>query len=104
MSREFFADIRRNLAIFAIYPALGCSGIARVDFLIDDRAKRVYMNEVNALPGSLYHHNWRKAGVSGVELVTKLIALAEERFQSQKSITYNFSSDILRNASGLKMT
>ena len=78
------------------YRILGCSGIARVDFLIDENSQKVYINEVNTLPGSLYCHNWRKMGVSGVELVTKLVALAEERFQKQKNITYTFNSDIFK--------
>jgi len=78
------------------YQALNCSGIARVDFLIDETSKQVYVNEVNTLPGSLYHHNWKKVGVSDVELVTKLISLAEERFAEQKNITYTFNSDILK--------
>ena len=78
------------------YRILGCSGIARVDFLIDENSQKVYVNEVNTLPGSLYCHNWRKMGVSGVELVTKLVALAEERFQKQKNITYTFNSDIFK--------
>ncbi len=84
------------------YRALGCSGIARIDFLIDAVAKQVYVNEVNTLPGSLYHHNWKKVGVSGVELVTKLIALAEENFAQHKNITYTFNSDILKNTGGQK--
>ncbi|OWK27318.1 MAG: hypothetical protein US76_03705 [Parcubacteria group bacterium GW2011_GWA2_38_13b] len=86
------------------YRLLGCSGIARVDFLIDGISQKVYVNEVNTLPGSLYCHNWRKMGISGVELVTKLVALAEERFQKQKNITYTFRSDILNQVNGKKIT
>ena len=85
------------------YHALGCSGIARIDFLIEGATKRVYVNEVNTLPGSLYHHNWKKTGVSGVELITKLVALAEERFLSRKNITYTFNSDILKKSGGNKI-
>lgn len=84
------------------YRTLGCSGIARVDFLIDALSQRIYVNEVNTLPGSLYYHNWKKVGVSGVELVGKLIALAEERFASQQKTTYAFGSDILKVAGGQK--
>ena len=86
------------------YRLLGCSGIARVDFLIDNSSQKVFVNEVNTLPGSLYYHNWRKMGVSGVDLVTKLVALAEERFQKQKNITYTFHSDILNQIGGKKIT
>jgi D-alanine-D-alanine ligase len=85
------------------YRVLGCSGIARVDFLIDSNSKIVYVNEVNTLPGSLYHHNWKTVGMSAVDLVTKLVTLAEERFQKQKNITYTFGSDILKQAGGSKM-
>lgn len=84
------------------YRALGCSGIARVDFLIENSLKRVYVNEVNTLPGSLYHHNWKKVGVSGVELVAELVRLAEERFDAERGVTYTFSSDILKKAGGKK--
>ncbi|MEW6617475.1 MAG: D-alanine--D-alanine ligase family protein [Patescibacteria group bacterium] len=84
------------------YRILGCSGIARIDFLIDGSSKRVYVNEVNTLPGSLYYHNWKRVGVSGVELVAKLIALAEERFVLQQKITYVFDSDILKKTGGQK--
>jgi D-alanine-D-alanine ligase len=86
------------------YRVLGCSGIARVDFLIEGITKNVYVNEVNTLPGSLYQHNWKKMGVSGVDLVRKLVDLAEERFTSNKKITYTFNSDILKNPSGQKVS
>jgi len=85
------------------YRTLGCSGIARVDFLIDKSSKQIFVNEVNTLPGSLYHHNWKKVGISGVELVTKLITLAEERFASQQKTIYVFDSDILKKAGDQKI-
>lgn len=86
----------------ATYRALGCSGIARIDFLIDGAARTVYFNEANTLPGSLYHHNWRRAGVSGVELVTTLVALAEERFEKDRELTRTFRSEILHRSGGGK--
>lgn len=85
-----------------VYRVLGCSGLARIDFLINELSKQVFVNEVNTLPGSLYHHNWRQMGVSAVELVTKLVNLAEERFDQQKNITYAFQSSILNQAGGAK--
>ena len=85
-----------------VYRILGCSGIARIDFLIDSNNQNVYVNEVNTLPGSLYHHNWRKAGISNVDLVNRLVNLAEERFKSQHNITHVFSSEILNKVGGAK--
>lgn len=86
----------------AAYRALGCSGIARIDFLIDSASRTVYFNEANTLPGSLYHHNWKKAGISGVELVTTLVALAEERFKKDSELTRTFRSEILHRSGGGK--
>jgi len=85
-----------------VYRSLGCSGIARVDFLIHADTKEVYVNEVNTLPGSLYHHNWKKAGVSNMELVLELVKLAEERSETEKNTTYTFNSDILQKVGGSK--
>lgn len=85
-----------------VYRALDLSGIARVDFLIHAVTKKIYVNEVNTLPGSLYHHNWKKAGISNMELVLGLVRLAEERFESQKNTTFSFKSDILTTIGGQK--
>lgn len=86
-----------------VYQILGLSGISRVDFLIDSKSGTLYVNEVNTLPGSLYHHNWKQAGVSNIELVTGLVQLAEERFESQKNTSFAFTSDILKNVGGPKI-
>lgn len=86
-----------------VYTTLGCSGIARVDFLIDANSKKMYVNEVNTLPGSLYAHNWKKAGVSNMDLVTGLLKLAEEKFAAHMGTTFVFQSDILKNVGGLKV-
>lgn len=79
-----------------VYKALGCSGTARVDMLIDSKTQKVYFNEVNPLPGSLYAHNWRIAGVSNIELVRKLVNLAEERFQARQQFTTTFTTNYLK--------
>lgn len=79
-----------------MYRLLGCSGIARVDMLIDEKTKEVYFNEVNPLPGGLYGHNWRAAGISNVELVQTLINLAEERFASFQKQNTVFSTNYLQ--------
>lgn len=79
-----------------VYRALGCSGIARVDMLIDSKSGVVYFNEVNPLPGGLYEHNWRAAGISSMELVQTLIRLAEERWQQRQQQNTVFSTNYLQ--------
>ena len=79
-----------------IYRASGCGGIARVDLLIDSKSETIYFNEINPLPGSLYNHNWRASGISPVELVERLIELAEARFTRDKKIETTFESSFLK--------
>ena len=79
-----------------VYRILGCSGIARIDMLINEKTGVVYFNEANPLPGSLYAHNWRVAGISNVELVEDLIHLAEQRFKKQRKNTTTFDTNFLK--------
>lgn len=80
----------------AVYKALGCSGIARVDMLINSKTGTVYFNEVNPLPGGLYEHNWRAAGIPSVELVQTLVRLAEERWTIKQQQNTVFSTNYLQ--------
>lgn len=99
---ELPANIEKDLYDKAIetgkkvYRVLGCSGIARIDMLIDQSTSIVYFNEVNPLPGSLYAHNWRAAGVSNVELVEDLIHLAEQRHKKRLRTTTTFDTNFLK--------
>ncbi|MDB5169118.1 MAG: D-alanine--D-alanine ligase [Candidatus Saccharibacteria bacterium] len=79
-----------------VYRALGCSGIARVDMLIDSKTSEVFFNEVNPLPGGLYAHNWAKAGVSSVELVSRLVGYAKERHTARQALNTSFSTNYLQ--------
>ncbi len=88
-------DAAEKVALEA-YRAVGCSGIARVDLLIDSKTKKVYFNEINPLPGSLYAHNWARAGISNLELVAKLVNLGQERWDAKQKITTSFSTNFLK--------
>ncbi|MFI5270911.1 MAG: D-alanine--D-alanine ligase family protein [Candidatus Saccharimonadales bacterium] len=80
----------------SVYKALGCSGIARVDMLIDEKTSDVYFNEVNPLPGGLYAHNWNAAGISSVDLVQKLVGFAKERHTRRQALTTSFGTNYLQ--------
>lgn len=80
----------------AVYKAIGASGTARVDMLIDSKTNAVYFNEVNPLPGDLYAHNWNQAGLSKVELVNTLVDLAKQRHAQRQSLTTTFSTNYLK--------
>jgi D-alanine-D-alanine ligase len=80
----------------AVYRALGCQGIARVDMLIDGKTGKVYFNEVNPLPGDLYRHNWQASGISAVELIEKLIQFALERADANSKLHHTFQTSYLK--------
>jgi D-alanine-D-alanine ligase len=79
-----------------VYKAVGCCGIARIDMLIDGKSGKVFFNEINPLPGSLYSHNWAKAGVSNVQLVQKLVDYAVERHKQLQKVETTFSTSYLK--------
>ena len=79
-----------------VYKAVNCSGIARVDMLIDSKTQVVYFNEINPMPGSLYAHNWRVKGVSTVDLVDKLVTYAEQRHKRTERLNTTFSTNFLK--------
>lgn len=68
--------------------ALDLAGLARVDFFLEDGTNRVYLNEVNTMPGftsiSMYPMLWQQAGISLTELVNRLVELALERHDSSR--------------------
>lgn len=85
-----------------IFRAFGCAGIARVDFLYDKGTAQYYANEINTLPGTLYHHLWAKSGVALPDLLQRLMDLALARHEAKQKLSLTFESDLLRFAGGAK--
>ena len=79
----------RALAISA-YRALECSGMARVDFLLDGVSERLYVNELNTLPGfttiSQYAKLWEASGLQYPALLDRLIELAIARHRRKQRL------------------
>lgn len=79
-----------------VWRAVGMEGIGRVDLLIDEKAKKIYFNEINPMPGGLYAHNFARAGVSRVELVRRLLELAEESHARRGRVKTSFKTSYLK--------
>ncbi|HTW78346.1 MAG TPA: D-alanine--D-alanine ligase family protein [Terracidiphilus sp.] len=93
LSRPETREIR-EMAV-AAFKACDLSGLARVDFLMEpDGRRRIYINEVNTLPGftsiSMYPKLWEATGVSYKDLITRLIELALERHADKNRNTYSY--------------
>jgi D-alanine-D-alanine ligase len=84
------AEIRR-LAV-ACYQAVECEGMARCDFLLESATGKLYINEINTIPGftsiSMYPKMWEATGLGYAELVDRLIALALERHRGRAATRY----------------
>ena len=82
----------QQLAI-AAFRAVDCSGLARVDFLMEPKSRKIYLNEINTMPGftaiSMYPKLWAATGVSYSELIERLIRLGLERHDEKKKNQYS---------------
>ena len=87
----------RELAVKA-FKALGCNGVARIDFMIDEESGNLYFNEINSIPGSLAFYLWEPVGVPYSELLDRMIELALKRARIEDSLTFTFDTNILANA------
>jgi D-alanine-D-alanine ligase len=84
----------RAMAVEA-FRACDLAGLARVDFLMEpDGKRRIYLNEVNTLPGftsiSMYPKLWQATGLSYSDLITRLIELALERYKERSRTSFSF--------------
>jgi len=77
------------------FQAVDCSGLARVDFLMDPKTEKIYLNEVNTMPGftsiSMYPKLWAASGLQYSALIDELIQLALSRYQEKKRNVYSKS-------------
>ena len=98
-------EITKNIqeCSLKVFRALGCSGTARFDFLYNKVTKQYFANEINPLPGTLYHHLWEKSGVGIEKLVRELIEDALIRQAEKDASTHSFSSEVLGQLKSLKL-
>ena len=74
------------------FKAVECSGMARVDFFVESGTGKIYINEINTIPGftsiSMYPKMWEHAGLPMSKLIDRLIELALERHKLRQSLRY----------------
>lgn len=79
------------------FEALHCEDFSRIDLFLDKKGK-IYINEINTIPGftnsSMYPVMWKERGVPFAELITRLLNLAQERYDRSKRIERDFESSL----------
>ncbi len=105
VSRKIPADLSpekreevRRMAVKS-FQALGCNGVSRIDFMIDEDTGKLYFNEINTIPGSLAFYLWEPIGVPYQELLDRMIQLALKRVRTEGNLTFTFDTNILNTAS-----
>jgi D-alanine-D-alanine ligase len=90
ISAEKTEELRR-LAVDC-YRAVECSGMARVDFLLESATDKLYINEINTIPGftsiSMYPKMWEHSGIAMPQLIDRLIELALERHAAKTATRF----------------
>ena len=85
-----------------VFRSLGCSGVVRIDYLYDKKAKKYYVNELNTIPGSLSFYLWTPLNKEYDELLDDMINIAVKRYKKNAKKTTIFESNILEGFNGSK--
>ena len=109
-SRKLPADLSKKMRdeieeiAMKAFKVLGSSGNSRIDFLIDEDTNKVYINEINSIPGSLAFYLWEEKGVNFTRMLEDMINIGVKDYKKRVSKTHSFESNILKGfaASGVK--
>ena len=101
LKRKIPADITsqmrddiRKMAVDA-FICLGCSGVSRIDFMLDQATGKVYLNEINTIPGSLSFYLWEPLGMKYETLLDNMIELALKADRESHKVVYSFETNVL---------
>lgn len=85
-----------------VFKVLNLSGVCRVDFLIDNKENKFYVNEPNTCPGSLSFYLWKEAGMKYSELLDEMVSIAIKEYKHKNQKTMSFKSSIFDGFNGSK--
>ena len=91
-------EMREEIETIAMkaFKVLGSAGNSRIDFLIDEDSNKVYINEINSIPGSLAFYLWEEKGVNFSQLLDDIINIGIKDYKKRSSKTHSFDTNILK--------
>lgn len=84
------------------FKILGCSGVARIDFMIDMEDNNIYVNEINTIPGALSYYLWEATDKPFEKELDELVEIAFKRNRERQNRTYSYDQNILALGNGVK--
>lgn len=96
-------EMKKQIEAYAIatFDELCAEGIVRIDFLIDDQEKIVYVNEINTIPGSLAFYLWKDKGYSFTSLLDQLITIGIDKVKRKERRVTSYDTNVLNMKKGL---
>lgn len=85
-----------------LYKTFNFGGVCRIDYLIDKKENKVYVNEPNTIPGSLAFYLWEPMGKQYGKLLDELITTAIKNYKEKSKKIHSFDTNILSNFNGVK--
>ena len=82
-----------------IFRLMDCKGVVRIDYMFDRIGEKLYITEINTIPGSLAFYLWEKDGMPYRDLIDRMIECAEQAHEDRVRTNYAYQSDILKGAS-----
>ena len=95
VSKEMIEDLK-NYAIDT-FKAINASGVARIDFLINYEKRKIFVNEINTIPGDLAAYLWMDKKIKPDELIENLIKIALDESKKKRTTLYAFTRNLLEN-------
>jgi D-alanine-D-alanine ligase len=87
-----------------IYRAMDCKGVVRIDYILDENKTKVFVNEINTIPGSFSFYLWEHTGIKFKELIDIIINEAINANKAKKENVNVYDSDLLKKLAGAKVT
>lgn len=84
------------------FRVLSCHGVSRVDVMVDRTDNKIYVNEINTIPGSLSFYLWEESGISFTALMDRLVELALRRKRDTDRKTFTYDANIFAMGGGVK--
>lgn len=94
---EISNEMKNEIQELAIktFKVLGCSGVSRIDFLVDNDTNDIYVNEINTIPGAFSYYLWEATGKTFEKEIDELVDIALKRKREREKLVFSYDQNIL---------